>query len=237
MNPPKIPERISFLIPQKTQKAISENDRHVERQASKLSMMSCHSTTSEYLEEKYKACKYDLAASLARLGALQEAVKQGTIDQDEYNESSKPFFLYQIELLNEKKILSKQRRLLEADMDEELEPKRRKSGELDIEVIERAYANTIVPRVMGAIAKQGKGSFRQDRFKKAVLEAYNASEVNGGVSFAWCHVIHGWFESSLVKAAHLVPKSLSLAEIGHLFGVEEVPENFFYDWRLGEYLY
>jgi hypothetical protein len=48
-----------------------------------------------------------------------------------------------------------------------------------------------------------------------------------GLGFAWCYVIYGWFESSFVKTAQLVPKSLGLAEIGHLFGVEELPEDFF----------
>lgn len=237
MNPPKIPEWISSLIPQQTQDAIFEHDRLVQRQASKLSILSDQSTVSEFLEEKYKACKYDLAASLARLGALQQAVRQGSIDQNEYNEASEPFLQFQTERFNEKKILMKHRRFLEADLDEEIESKKARSGEPDMAVYERAYASTMVPRVMGAMSKQNKSTFRQDKFKKVVLDAYNASKKESGAKLAWCHALHNWFLAEDVKAAHLVPKSLSLAEVGYLFGVDEVPEDFFYDWKLGENSY
>jgi hypothetical protein len=37
----------------------------------------------------------------------------------------------------------------------------------------------------------------------------------------------------MVKAAHLVPKSLNPREVAYLFGIKEASDNFFYDWRLG----
>jgi hypothetical protein len=67
-----------------------------------------------------------------------------------------------------------------------------------------------------------------------VLGAYNASRKESGANLVWCHALHDWFLADEVKPAHLVPKSLSLAEVGHLFGIEEVPEDFFYDWKLGK---
>jgi hypothetical protein len=47
---------------------------------------------------------------------------------------------------NEKKLIGKQRRLLEADLDGETESKKPRFGEPDMAVYERTYATTMVPR-------------------------------------------------------------------------------------------
>ncbi|CRG92559.1 Pc12g04220 [Talaromyces islandicus] len=214
MNPPAIPRRISSLIPQVTQQAIAEHDKKLEWQKSAVSLSSIRSSVSEYLEEKFKECRYDLAASLERLGALQQAVRQGTIGQEDYNQAEEPFFEYQKTRLNEKKLLSKQRRLLEADISEELDTKKPRFDEPDVDFYERAYMSSIIPRVMGASAKQSKSTFDSKRFKDGVLKAYNAIDASGDVKKAWCHVSHYWYKRSAVKAAHLVPKTLSDPEIG-----------------------
>jgi hypothetical protein len=91
--------------------------------------------------------------------------------------------------------------------------KSKQDKDVDVALLERAYTNTIVPRVMAALAKQRKGSFRQSNFKKAVLNFYNASDNDS----AYCHLT-GWWQSSDVKAAHLVPKSLTSEEVSCLFG-------------------
>jgi hypothetical protein len=74
-----IPERISSLIPRVTQQEITEYDKQVERQKSVTPLLSVQSSVSDYLEEKFKECKYDLAASLARLAAIALAVCRGNI--------------------------------------------------------------------------------------------------------------------------------------------------------------
>ena len=86
---------------------------------------------------------------------------------------------------------------------------------------------------MGATAHQKKRRFDASRFKKAVLNAYNAARVEDGTQLAWYHVSQTWYESSLVKAAHLVPKSLNPREVAYIFGIKEASEDSFYDWRLG----
>lgn len=62
-----------------------------------------------------------MAASLAKLTALQLAVTQGSISQEEYDQVAKPFFEYLKERANEKRFLTKHRRLLEVDINEELD--------------------------------------------------------------------------------------------------------------------
>lgn len=57
--------------------------------------------------------------------------------------------------------------------------------------------------------KPKKGMFCEDTFKKGVLKAHKAYKKVGGLGLAWCHVTHAWFDSDFVKAAHLVPRSLS----------------------------
>jgi hypothetical protein len=221
-------------MPQVTQQEIAEHDKQIEKQKSTMSLLSMRSSVSDYLEEKFKECEYDLAASMTKLFALQQAVKQGTISQEEYCEAAEPFFEYQNERFNEKKHLSKHRRFLEANMSEEVELKKPRFDEPGVDFYERAYMNAIVPRVMGASAKQTKSNFDTQRFRNSVLQAYNAVDLENDIHMAYCHVSHRWYGKNRVKAAHLVPKSLSDPEIGYLFGVEEVPKDFFYDWRLGK---
>ena len=43
--------------------------------------------------------------------------------------------------------------------------KKNRFHEPDLSFFERAYTDSIVPRVMGASAKQRKNHFRQDKFK------------------------------------------------------------------------
>lgn len=232
MTAPAIPPRFSSLIPQAMKQEIAHYDKQVEKQKSSLSLLSIESSVSDFLEEKFKECEYDLAASLTKLSALQQAVRQGTLSQEDYLQAAEPFFEYQNERFNEKKYLSKYRRLLEADITEEIDSKKPRFDKPGVEFYERVYMNSIVPRVMGASAKQTKSNFNPKPFRSAVLKAYNAS--NSTTDGAWCHVSHDWYDKKLVKAAHLVPKSLTDPEIGYLFGVEEVPKDFFYDWRLGK---
>ncbi|KUL89945.1 hypothetical protein ZTR_02890 [Talaromyces verruculosus] len=211
---PPIPPRISSLIPQEAQQKIAEHDKQVRKQKSNVSLLSIKSSISDYLEEKFKECEYDLAASVARLSALQQAVEQGTLTQEEYYNAATPFFEYQKERFDEKKHLSQHRRFLEADMSEEVESKKLRFDEPSIEFYQRAYANSIVPRVMNATGRQPKTNFDSKRFRWDLLNEYDALDPGNGCPRAWCH-------------------SLTAPEIGYLFGVKQVPDDFFYNWRLG----
>lgn len=230
--PPAIPQHILPLIPEEKQQEIAELDKKAEDQQSNVisfPLLSFDPSVSGYLCEKFKECEYNLAASFAKLTALQLAVMQGTISQEEYDQAAKPFFEYLKERVNEKRFLTKHRRFLEADMSEELDKLMRRVILISFYFFQSAYIKVIVPRVVDSSAKQIKAKFDSKLFRKGVLEAYNAFERGT----AYCHITHLWFDKKLVKVARLVPKSFTVPEIGYLFGVEEIPKDFFYDWRLG----
>ena len=71
---------------------------------------------------------------------------------------------------------------------------------------------------MAAAANQTKDKFDRSEFKERGVKYYDARAVN----FTYCSVT-GWHDSSLVKAAHLVPKSLAGNEVADLFGSPETP--------------
>lgn len=68
--------------------------------------------------------------------------------------------------LTRRNTLSQHRRILEADMSEEVESKKLRFDEPSIEFYQRAYANPIVPRVMSASARQPKTKFDSKRFRR-----------------------------------------------------------------------
>jgi hypothetical protein len=133
------------------------------------------------------------------------------------------------------KFLSNQRKAIQDDLEELPPVKRQRQGELDVEFLERAYTATICPKVMSASAKVPKErdehgrSFNASNFKRDVCLYYDIpkDEFEGH-----CHVI-GFTDAKLIKAAHLVPKSLRGDEIAHLFGVGAIVSS---DPRNGEFV-
>ena len=127
------------------------------------------------------------------------------------------------------RMLSQSKRVIEQDLEEDLEntgSKRARQNEPDIGFYERAYANrayanSLVPRVMGSSVKQSKVRFTkhdQADFRANVLRYYDALHED----LAWCVITGIWMPKELVKAAHLVPKALSSQEVSFIFGAEEV---------------
>lgn len=105
---------------------------------------------------------------------------------------------------------------------------RRKGPPFDDGLLERAYRDTIITRVMKAEAKQEGKRFDQSAFKKEVNSYYSVvSPYDGGLIL--CHVLGMFIGKRCVKAAHLVPKSLDPEELAHLFGDEDavisLPQN------------
>lgn len=121
------------------------------------------------------------------------------------------------------RVLKHSKRVIEQDIEEEVmenEEKRARKNEPGIDFLERAYANSLVLRAMGCNTKKGKDGFNkhyQARFRVDVLRYYNAILSNS----AWCVVSGRWYEKVNVKAARLVPKSLSPDELAFLFGANE----------------
>jgi hypothetical protein len=170
--------------------------------------------------------------SIAGLQAVREA---DGLDGKQYAKAASPFFKQSSEINKELNLLKKQWKIIFEDMEDAIVVKRRRDNrdEASVDFLERAYVSTIVPKVMNAIAHKKKQNFKGSIFRNNVLKAYNALENRKGLESAWCHLT-GWWDKKLVKAAHLVPKCLKPAEISFLFGVQEVKEDFFYDWWLGK---
>ena len=201
-----------------------------ERKVSSSSELSDASTTvSDFLEEKI--CEYQQTINYLDVykAGLIEARSSDKLKSSDFNKEITPVLDEYSKTCRTLKTLKRQKRFLEEDLTDELNSSKRLKTDLepDFDFLERAYTSTVVPRVMG-MAKQQKSSLNQDRFRKDVIRFYRAQI---GESNLWCHLT-GWHQSNMVKAAHLVPKSLSQEELSYLFGVREVP----YDARNGKYL-
>ncbi|KOS39279.1 hypothetical protein ACN38_g9889 [Penicillium nordicum] len=130
-------------------------------------------------------------------------------------------------------ILKRQRDLLVEDLEDAVESKRQRLHQpSDDGLLERAYRDTIIPRVMNASAKQRAKPFDQSRFKKEVNQYYGITE-HCQHNMSWCQALGLMKPKAHVKAAHLVPKSLTADEVAHLFGVGEVVLS---DPRNGKYI-
>ncbi|QKX53729.1 uncharacterized protein TRUGW13939_00809 [Talaromyces rugulosus] len=77
--------------------------------------------------------------------------------------------------------------------DEDMERKKATQTEPGADFYERAYVDTIIYCIAGATSKQ-----------------------------TWWHLTGGWLVAKHVKAAYLVPKSLSRRGLAYLFGAEEL---------------
>ncbi|KAJ5939216.1 hypothetical protein N7466_002350, partial [Penicillium verhagenii] len=227
-SPFKMSDRILFPIPERTSSLMSATRRealrsHQERSVSnssrlsQVSQESCQSTTSDFLHMKIAALQDEKEYIDCIKQGLEEGSSLGMIDKSVFQKEIEPVvkrFRMTSKTLD---VLKRQRRLIEADL--EMEVKRQRiTGPPDDGILQRAYRDTIIPRVMGAAAKTRKRPFDQRAFKKQVNEYYGLKEACMGTE-SWCHVL-GFFVNN-VKAAHIVPKSLSQEELYHIFGVED----------------
>jgi hypothetical protein len=237
---PRIPKRISSKIPAALQRRISEAQQHKASHTSRMANFSvASSSVADFLQEKTKSNRYDYDYLAAQIRGLQSARETKFLDGRQYGKEAAPLFDRQSEIGRELTLLTNQQKVISEDIEDEVAVKKRRGNddEPDIEFFERAYAATIVPKIMSATASQlqnlKRRRFDTTRFREAVLGAYNAENIEAGGQLAWCHISGDWYESDLVKAAHLVPKILSPGEFAYLFGIREASDDFFYDWRLG----
>ncbi|OQE24057.1 hypothetical protein PENFLA_c010G08294 [Penicillium flavigenum] len=118
-------------------------------------------------------------------------------------------------------VLKTQRSLIVEDIDEKVSAKRQRiEGPADQSLLEHAYRDAIISRVLGASAKQKGSNFDQSKFTKDVYRYYGVNEYCRP-GFGWCHVLGTILPKKNIKAAHLVLKSLTFREVSHLFGVSD----------------
>ena len=191
-----------------------------ERNISGLSGLSVASSASEFLETKIQSQSLELDYLRMYSSGLQAAHAAGSLEACEFTEQVGPVADEFAGISSELRVLKRQRKLLEEDLEEETSIAKRQRlahDEPDITFLERAYTDSIVPRVMGASAKQKKSKFNQSAFRKDVIDFYQA----GHGDQVFCHLT-GWWYAKMVKAAHLVPKSLSEEEVSYLFGAKQL---------------
>jgi hypothetical protein len=196
-------------------------------------MSAASTSVSDFLEAKIKGYQTELDYLEAYKESLIAARESETITTDQYKESSDEAFQSFYQVSQDLRVLKRQHKIIKEDLEDEIVKRQRNdNNEPGIDFLERAYADTIVPRVMGSVSKQKKQKkFNQSAFRKAVLKYYSAGDEEKGV--AYCHLL-GWEPKERVKAAHLVPKCLSGNEIAHLFGTKYFDVKL--DPRNGKYL-
>ena len=125
--------------------------------ASQMSITS--STVSDFLEDKvaFLASKVDVIKTYR--DGLLKAQRVSDISDKDFQELKKVTAMIDI-LVQHKKVLTRQKQFIEDDLEEEVAKKKKDIGDRhDTDFFERAYANTIIPRVMGALSKQPKNTF------------------------------------------------------------------------------
>lgn len=221
-----IPDRYSSLMPQERQARLQDQKTRSVSHASQASQTSIASSTiSEFLENKIRSCQLDIDYIQSYRDGLHEALSAEKLAEEDYRNEFNCVFGELQPRRQELRVLKRQKKIIQEDLEDDFVAKKRYRGpddEPDIGLLERAYTSTIVSRVMSATAKQKKRSFDQSAFKKDVLAYYGAGKIEGNYRLAFCHVVGAWFAHDDVKAAHLVPKSLSGAELSYLFGVGEL---------------
>jgi hypothetical protein len=233
---PIIPERLSTLLPAAWQQCLDEI------KARRVSGSSNLTTASDFLEEQIRTLSSDLDYVRAyRTGLRKESDRIPKRDLDEE--------VHEIEEVEDDRqeslaVFKRQRKIIEEDLAEEaakiLPPEpttpektpakapqyttpEKPDQPVPREVIKQAFANSIVERVMTASSRQKKSKFDQASFRRSVEEFYGAVKYGEkGEKLAVHCAVTGWQEPSLVKAAHIVPKSLKSDELAYLFGVGEI---------------
>jgi hypothetical protein len=226
-----IPERISSLMPLARQEALTAYQRRSVSTASKLSQISqtsVESTASDFLATKVAQLE-DESHYIAEIKAgLDEANASMALENTEYRHQIEPLMNRFRSTTSTLRVIKRQRNMLEEDLNDTVaaEKRRRRHDPPDEGLLERAYRDTIIARVMRADGKQRALDFNQKKFKDQVNEYYNVSTVPNKT---FCHVLGLYVNKKDVKAAHIVPKSMDREELGHLFGDQDavvtLPQN------------
>ncbi|KAL4779098.1 hypothetical protein BJX76DRAFT_365523 [Aspergillus varians] len=218
----EIPKRISSLMPEERLHSLNSQKHRSVSAASRLSQMSVSSNVSDFLDTKVAAIKAEIDWIRCFRDGLDEVKAEQLISDSQFSAEIQPFLDSFRDVSQKLKVLKRQQKLIEDDLEEELEIKKQRTTEPDNGLLERAYASTMVARVMAASSNQKNArALNQSQFRKDVAGYYSANDPNGEKR-TWCHVLGLLLPSAEVKAAHLVPKGLSGDEISFLFGAGEV---------------
>ena len=193
-------------------------------QASFASTVSASSDISEFLDMKMKCLASEAEYTKHFSEGLLDLKDKCEIPSDQLDDELKMALEKRRKIKDELFATRRQRLLLEEDMDQ--------PGLFNR--LEDAYANSIMNRVMSATCRLVRQKLYQSAFRKGLENYYDATQItDDGERQVWC-LVTGWHESTQVKAAHIIPKSLSSGELEYLYGSGgDIPS----DYRNGLMLY
>ncbi|KAJ5475290.1 hypothetical protein N7539_008356 [Penicillium diatomitis] len=220
----KIPE-----LPERTSSALTLSNLHQLQQArsrcvSASSQMSAKTTdslesnASDFLEAKIEQLtEFEKYYELVKRGIL-EGHEQQLLSNEELQSHMAPVVTKLAVTTSTLKFLKRQKRHLADDLEKDTASIRQKiDGEPD-GLLERAYVQAILDRVMRATVRQAATSFNAKRFKEKVNQLYGITDQRPSKDLNWCHVLGVWRDADGIKAAHIVPKSLRAGDLDHIFG-------------------
>lgn len=212
---PAVPERSSSLINANSQFDPKEIKT---RKVSAMTTRSESSSVSEFLENKIHEVSLDIEYSTRFRKALTDDESEAT--KHERNIELKRAEHQHREATRELVTLKRQKKLIEDDIIE---------GQ-GHDSLEAAYAIAMLnmDRIPRPLNKQerNRANHSQEAFRKDVGNFYEviwhskitADRKKAKILEIYCVAAHAWFDSMLVKAAHLVPKKLESPESSMLFG-------------------
>ena len=218
MNPPTIPERFSSLLPEARKEKLASL---LKRKVSSMSQVSVTSSIADFIDAKTEALESEFMYSDTQRLYLTDALKDKTLTQGQFDDLAKdlPSQQHLDNVQTELKVLKKHRKLVEDDL-QEIEPEKMH--------LESAYISLMITRVEAATAKAPKMWSKVNRtdFRDLVFLKYAGRRYNEEAEQEehFC-CITGWYGAigekkvSPVRAAHIVPRSLSGEDLEYLFGV------------------
>ena len=207
-----IRRKYASLLPPTSQSILAD---YKVRKSSATSLLSNASDVSEFLEQKIKTVELEMDIADFYKKSLTQAYKQDNIEESELTEA-----LDEVNQQNSVKkrewiALKRQKVLIEEDIEE---------GPCTTR--EKAYAAAMKHRVkiptQLSKAEQNLKKHTQEKFRRELETYYAAARTNEGDRSVFCPVTKTWWAAKLIKAAHLVPRSLQSEELAYMFGADSM---------------
>ncbi|KLJ10678.1 hypothetical protein EMPG_13952 [Blastomyces silverae] len=236
---PMIPERYASLLAP-TSPTAPEHKRAnlIFLPSTMIQLCGTTSSVPDILKFKLQQCRTELDYFRCYQDSLRQAlVEKKPLSEKDYLDEMVAVDRRCRPLVEEFRILTRQQRAMEQDLEDELAPKRRGGIKADTEadeadtdddqqlqalsLLERGYAAALHSKSLSDEITGRHVDLRLAKFRRDVLAYHAASRLEGGEYQMYCHVT-GWWEAGSVKVTHLVPRGMRGDELAYLFGDSEV---------------
>jgi len=217
MPSPEISECASNLLSPKKRKKLEIFDTNRKISVSKMKSVDILEVAN-FCAIQGEVINNEIHKGYTVLSELANSYKAGEISLEQYDEAATAVKEKLQELEPQRKRLKSQTKFIEDDIRDCLGVSRS-----NYTTLENAYTTAIAEKVMTASKlKTGKNtkSHKQQEFKMKLFEYYAAQKVVNEVKLGFCHLT-GWQPFIVVKAAHIIPKSLGGESLAYIFGVQD----------------